>query len=215
MFAPIAFALLLRAAAGGRDRSLARGLRRRRSASGCARSASSRRWRRWRPTPTSARPIRFPSSSTSGPLFDADGARPSADRRRGRRPQRRAPRRRRAARDRRQRLEHVGQEHAAAVGRRQRRAGAGRRAGARARRCGCRRSRSARRCASRTRCRPATRASTPRSCASATIVDAARGPLPLLFLLDEILHGTNSHDRRIGAEAIVRGAGRRSARSAW
>ena len=36
------------------------------------------------------------------------------------------------------------------------------------------------------------------------IVDAARGPVPLLFLLDEILHGTNSHDRRIGAEAIVR-----------
>lgn len=36
------------------------------------------------------------------------------------------------------------------------------------------------------------------------IVDAARGPLPLLFLLDEILHGTNSHDRRIGADAIVR-----------
>ena len=37
-----------------------------------------------------------------------------------------------------------------------------------------------------------------------TIVDAARGPVPLLFLLDEILHGTNSHDRRIGAEGIVR-----------
>ncbi len=36
------------------------------------------------------------------------------------------------------------------------------------------------------------------------IVEAASGPLPLLFLLDEILHGTNSHDRRIGAEAIVR-----------
>jgi MutS-like protein len=36
------------------------------------------------------------------------------------------------------------------------------------------------------------------------IVEAARGPVPLLFLLDEILHGTNSHDRRIGAEAIVR-----------
>ena len=32
----------------------------------------------------------------------------------------------------------------------------------------------------------------------------ARGPTPVLFLLDEILHGTNSHDRRIGAEAIVR-----------
>jgi hypothetical protein len=28
---------------------------------------------------------------------------------------------------------------------------------------------------------------------------------PLLFLLDEILHGTNSHDRRIGAEALIRG----------
>ena len=27
---------------------------------------------------------------------------------------------------------------------------------------------------------------------------------PLLFLFDEILHGTNSHDRRIGAEAIIR-----------
>jgi hypothetical protein len=36
------------------------------------------------------------------------------------------------------------------------------------------------------------------------IVETARGPLPLLFLLDEILHGTNSYDRRIGAEAIVR-----------
>ena len=28
---------------------------------------------------------------------------------------------------------------------------------------------------------------------------------PMLFLIDEFLHGTNSHDRRIGAEAIVRG----------
>jgi hypothetical protein len=37
-----------------------------------------------------------------------------------------------------------------------------------------------------------------------TIVDAARGPVPLLFLLDEILHGTNSYDRRIGAEGVVR-----------
>jgi DNA mismatch repair ATPase MutS len=26
-----------------------------------------------------------------------------------------------------------------------------------------------------------------------------------LFLIDEILHGTNSHDRRVGAEAIVHG----------
>ena len=36
------------------------------------------------------------------------------------------------------------------------------------------------------------------------IVDGARGPSPMLFLLDEILHGTNSFDRRIGAEGIVR-----------
>jgi hypothetical protein len=35
--------------------------------------------------------------------------------------------------------------------------------------------------------------------------DRAEGGAPLLFLLDEILHGTNSHDRRIGAEAVVRG----------
>ena len=36
------------------------------------------------------------------------------------------------------------------------------------------------------------------------IVESTRGPRPVLFLLDEILHGTNSHDRRIGATAIVR-----------
>ena len=37
-----------------------------------------------------------------------------------------------------------------------------------------------------------------------TAADTSRGPVPMLFLLDEILHGTNSHDRRIGAEGIVR-----------
>jgi hypothetical protein len=37
------------------------------------------------------------------------------------------------------------------------------------------------------------------------IVELTEGKLPVLFLLDEILHGTNSHDRRIGAEAVVRG----------
>lgn len=36
------------------------------------------------------------------------------------------------------------------------------------------------------------------------ITEIARENPPSLFLLDEILHGTNSHDRRIGAEAIVR-----------
>jgi hypothetical protein len=34
---------------------------------------------------------------------------------------------------------------------------------------------------------------------------AERGDPPVFFLLDEILHGTNSHDRALGAEAIVRG----------
>jgi DNA mismatch repair ATPase MutS len=37
------------------------------------------------------------------------------------------------------------------------------------------------------------------------VVDRSRGPLPLLFLLDELFAGTNSHDRRLGAEAVVRG----------
>jgi hypothetical protein len=37
-----------------------------------------------------------------------------------------------------------------------------------------------------------------------SIVDLAKGPVPLLFLLDEMLAGTNSFDRRIGAEAIIR-----------
>jgi len=36
------------------------------------------------------------------------------------------------------------------------------------------------------------------------IVALTEGKAPVLFLLDEILHGTNSHDRRIGAEAVVR-----------
>ena len=36
--------------------------------------------------------------------------------------------------------------------------------------------------------------------------DGGRTPAaPVLFLIDECLHGTNSHDRRIGAEAVVRG----------
>src|SRR5262245_9989882 len=43
------------------------------------------------------------------------------------------------------------------------------------------------------------------------IVRIAEGPVPLLFLLDEILHRTNSHDRRLGAAAIVRGLVERGA----
>jgi hypothetical protein len=37
------------------------------------------------------------------------------------------------------------------------------------------------------------------------ILDLTAGTAPVLFLIDEMLSGTNSHDRRIGAEAIVRG----------
>ena len=37
------------------------------------------------------------------------------------------------------------------------------------------------------------------------IVGLTDGPLPVLFLLDELLSGTNSHDRQHGAEAILAG----------
>ncbi|MEZ6133129.1 MAG: hypothetical protein R3C59_31045 [Planctomycetaceae bacterium] len=37
-----------------------------------------------------------------------------------------------------------------------------------------------------------------------TVVDLAALERPVLFLLDEILSGTNSHDRRRGAEAVIR-----------
>lgn len=43
------------------------------------------------------------------------------------------------------------------------------------------------------------------------IVDLARAGKPTLFLLDELLSGTNSHDRRIGAEALIRGLVERGA----
>jgi hypothetical protein len=44
-----------------------------------------------------------------------------------------------------------------------------------------------------------------------TIVNLSQGGLPALFLLDELLNGTNSHDRRVGAEALVRGLVERGA----
>jgi len=37
------------------------------------------------------------------------------------------------------------------------------------------------------------------------IVDLTQGPVPVLFLLDELLSGTNSHDRLIGATGLVKG----------
>jgi hypothetical protein len=36
------------------------------------------------------------------------------------------------------------------------------------------------------------------------VLELAKGTLPLLFLLDELLQGTNSDERRLGAEAVIR-----------
>lgn len=43
------------------------------------------------------------------------------------------------------------------------------------------------------------------------IVELTNGERPVLFLLDEILHGTNSHDRQIGGERVVHGLIQRGA----
>jgi MutS domain V len=43
------------------------------------------------------------------------------------------------------------------------------------------------------------------------VVDLARSGRPLLFLLDELLSGTNSHDRRLGAQALLLGLVQRGA----
>jgi len=43
------------------------------------------------------------------------------------------------------------------------------------------------------------------------VVNLPRSGLPTLFLLDELLSGTNSHDRRIGAQALLRGLVERGA----
>lgn len=37
------------------------------------------------------------------------------------------------------------------------------------------------------------------------VVSLSRGPVPLMFLLDEVFAGTNSHDRRHGARAVIHG----------
>lgn len=43
------------------------------------------------------------------------------------------------------------------------------------------------------------------------ILERAGDGMSVLFLIDEVLQGTNSHDRRIGAEAIVKGLVNRGA----
>ena len=104
-----------------------------------------------------------------------------------------------------QRIEHVGKEHVVADGRRQCRSGPGRRAGA---------SRQptahARWPSERTlRIQDSLQAGRSRFYAEITrvrqMVDLSRGPLPLLFLFDELFNGTNSHDRCVGAESVVKG----------
>jgi DNA mismatch repair ATPase MutS len=37
------------------------------------------------------------------------------------------------------------------------------------------------------------------------MVDLSCGPLPLLFLFDELFNGTNSHDRCVGAQSVLNG----------
>ncbi len=43
------------------------------------------------------------------------------------------------------------------------------------------------------------------------LMEMTKDELPVLFIIDEILHGTNSHDRRIGSEAVLRGLVERGA----
>jgi DNA mismatch repair ATPase MutS len=43
------------------------------------------------------------------------------------------------------------------------------------------------------------------------VADLTCGPVPVLFLLDELLSGTNSHDRLAGTESVVRSLVERSA----
>lgn len=43
------------------------------------------------------------------------------------------------------------------------------------------------------------------------ISDLAQGPVPVLFLLDELLSGTNSHDRLLGTQLVVNGLVQRGA----
>ena len=43
------------------------------------------------------------------------------------------------------------------------------------------------------------------------VFDLTRGSVPVLFLLDELLSGTNSHDRLVGTQFVVRGLTERGA----
>ena len=194
-------------APGVGDRSVARATRRVTSAGGSRRSASSRHCHRCLRTSSSIRAIRFPEIVDELTRQQRIRRRTSSVIRCCRRHDACATTcawTRAIAAARRQRLEHVGQEHAASHRRHQRGARTGWRARARRVAPPVAAAQSARRCASRTRCRKDARGSTRRSRASASIADVARGPTPLLFLLDELFHGTNSHDRLVGASGVLR-----------
>ena len=138
-------------------------------------------------------PARFTAEAIGHPLTAAGGLRS----------QRCCARRRGAGVDR-ERLEHVGQEHLVAHRGNQRgprpcrSAGSSRAASTHAGRGG-----------GDLRIQDSLQAGRSRFYAEITrvrqMVDLARGPLPLLFLFDELFNGTNSHDRCVGAEGVVRG----------
>ena len=200
-------------AARAGDRGLARARRAADPGLAGRRWGRSRRSARWPATPTSTRRTRSPRSSRTGPCSTGTGlghplipdaacvrndVRLDA----------------RAAAAARQRLEHVGQEHAAAHGRPQRGARAGRRARCARRRCASRRSS----LGASIRIQDSLQQGASRFYAEITrlrqIVDLARERPPLLFLLDEILHGTNSERpprRRRGRRARAAAARRASA----
>ena len=207
LFAPIAALLLWTTQLRARDRGVARRHAAAPSPAGSTPSASSRRSPR-----SPAYAYEHPDDplprarARAAPLFEARGARPSAARRRSR-----------CVRN----DVRLGGEPRACS------SSAARTCRARARCCApsastpCWR-RPARRCAPRAcalsplqvgtsmRIHDSLQAGTSRFYAEITRLRQLDRPRraaapPLLFLLDEILHGTNSHDRRIGAEAVVRG----------
>ena len=183
----------------------------RESSIGSRPSASSRPSARWRRTPPKTRSTRSRKSPRARP-GGGRGDRPPFDRTARLRRQRRCARRLDPRLDG-QRIEHVRQKHAAANGRGQRRAGACR-APVRAARLRL----TPLAIGATLRIQDSLQAGRSRFYAEITrvrqLVDLSRGPLPLLFLFDELFNGTNSHDRCVGAESVVQGLiGRRCNRN--
>ena len=143
----------------------------------------------------------WPDFMTEGPLFEGRAIDSSVAR--GGRQQRSASWARHASSGR-QRIEHVGEEHDAALGWTERCACMGGDAGSREELARV----SPLTVGASMRVQDSIQDGKSRFYAEITrlrqIMDLSTGSVPLLFLFDELLSGTNSHDRRIGAEAIVR-----------